>query len=200
MIPPKFDRDDLCNIIETHPPNSPAYMAAMRQMLDMLPEADQERFQQEAMEILGNPEPDGYDINGQPIYTAETMARCSGIPLADIETHCQEYEQVFGKVQVDPKVSVLKQPEIVYELSPEAVVLVALQEWAEANPVVVPMLDGWFELAIKRGLKPIVVHQLKALLSNADWTRGEVEPYLKRIYQHVSANEFVINFMRVKPA
>ena len=148
MITPKFDRDDLINVIESYPPQHPAHIAALKQMLDMLPEADRERFHKEAMEILGNPEPDGYDMNGQSVYRADTLSRSSGIPLADIENHCHEYDALFGKVEPGPKVTVLKQPEVEYQVSSIGVVLLVLREWTDGNSVVVPLLEGWFKLAI----------------------------------------------------
>lgn len=199
MQPLKFETNDMLNIIETFPPSHPAYISAMRQMIDSLPKDVQDKFHAEAMAILGNPEPDGYDIHGQPVYTAETMARCTGIALADIESQAIEYEKLYGKVQVDEKIAILKQPEFEYQLTAEAALLLTLMELTDGNERVEPMLEGWFKLAVERGCKPIVIMQLKHLIKSPGWERRSAERYLNRIYKFTPASEFLTDFMKIKP-
>jgi hypothetical protein len=199
MQPLKFETDDMLNIIETFPASHPAYISAMRQMIDLSPKDVQDKFHAEAMAILGNPEPDGYDIHGQPVYNSETMAHCTGIPLADIESQAIEYEKLYGKVQVDKRVTVLKQSEVEYKLTAHAVLLLTLMEWSDGNEKVIPMLEGWFKLALERGCKPIIVVQLKHLIRAPGWKRNDVERYLNRIYKFTPASEFLTDFMKIKP-
>lgn len=193
----KFDDDDLLHVVETYPPDHPAHLAALRQMMDALPQEMQDRLNREAMEVLGSPAPDGYAVDGQKIWRADTIAESAGVPVADVEKAAKQYEAMFGSVVADEKVTVLKRPEPGYLLSPKGAVILALAEWSDGNEKVRELLGEWFNLALSRGLKPIAIEQLKRVLDTPDWKRKDIDPWLNRIERYSSCSEFVTDIMGI---
>jgi len=192
----KFDDDDLLHVVETHPPDHQAYLAATKQMLDALPSDVKDTLHEEAMKILGSPKVDGYDKAGNPLWRSDTLAESAGVPIEDVERAAKLWGDMFGAVVPDEKVAVLKKPEPVYELTPKQVVLYTCLEYCEGNEKAIQFLGEWFDLGVSRGLKPIVVEQLKRVL-DGEWTRTDIDPWLARIEQYSSCSEFVSDIMGI---
>lgn len=185
----KFNMNDLLTVVDNYPLNHPAYLAAMRQVIDLLAPEKQQLLFKVALDALGNPEPDAYDINGNAIYSVETVSQYSNTPIDEIEACLKLYEYKYGKADIDKTITVLKQPKE-DEITYADVINMALEVYATSAKAK-DMLSLWFELAIQRGLKPIVTEQIKQLINQPDLNEKQINYYLQRIYKYVTPEEFV---------
>jgi len=185
----KFNMNDLLTVVDTHPLTHPAYLVAMKQVIDLLGPEKQELLFKEAMDVLGNPEPDVYDINGNPVYSVETVSKHSDMSIDEIKAYLELYEYKYGKADIDKTITVLKQPEE-DDIAYADVINMALEVCATSAKAK-GMLSLWFELAIQRGLKPIVTEQIKQLINQPDLNEKQINYYLQRIYKYVTPEEFV---------
>ena len=119
--------------------------------LEALPKEERDRLNREAMHLLGNPEPGACTKDGNPLWTAETLAECTGANVENIE---QVAEQ-FGAAVPDETVTVLKQPEPRYLLSPKGAVILGLAEWADGYEKAIEWLDRWVRPCVPRELRPV---------------------------------------------